>query len=179
MDVDENPTGVLIGGTLYWAFLLGIGLMMPLLQAGVWMEHGGLLPRGRAHVASGTALVWVLTPGFCLGLLMVGGLGRFLWPLERALMYGFAYGLLLPALFASCVIVLLSVVGLSTDRTEAYIYLANVGGWMCYAVYLFIAQLLNPSYDDLTPTPHQRGPSTPGTDTTSGLPVDSVRGEKR
>lgn len=162
MDVDENPTGILIGGTLYWAFLLFLGLLLPLLQAGAWMEHGGLVPRGRVHMESGTALLWILTPAFCLGLLMVGGLGRFLWPLERALMYGFGFGLFLPALFASVLIVLLSLVGLSSDRTEAYIYLANVGGWTCYAVYLFFAQIFGAS-DDVAPASRHGGPEAVST----------------
>ncbi|HYW13976.1 MAG TPA: hypothetical protein VE871_18575 [Longimicrobium sp.] len=179
MDIDENPAGVLIGGTLYWAFLLGIGLLMPVLQAGAWMEHGGLLPRGRVHVASGTALLWVLIPGFCLGLLMIGGLGRFLWPLERALMYGCGFGLFLPAFFASGLIVLVSLTGLGSDRAEAYIYLANVGGWTCYAVYLFIAQLLSPSDGDVAPTLTPRSPSTTGVDETSGPAAGSVRGSER
>jgi hypothetical protein len=179
MDIDENPAGVLIGGTLYWAFLLGLGLLMPVLQAGAWMEHGGLVPQGRVRVPTGTALLWVFVPAFCLGLLMIGGLGRFLWPLERALMYGFGYGLLLPALFASGLIVLVSLTGLGSDRTEAYIYLANVGGWTCYAVYLFVAQLLSPSDGDATPALHPGGPSTTRADETSGPAAGSVRGSER
>lgn len=132
-----------IAWTLTWAFLLMVGLVIPAMFVGEWVAHSGMVPMDRASAGIQRTMVWVPGTAALLASLCVLGAARVMRPLATALMFGFGYGLFLPAICAGIVIFLVEMAlmpfGAEANGFQGAIYVTSTVGWLCYAVYLFFS----------------------------------------
>jgi hypothetical protein len=139
MDLDDNPLGLLIGGTFYFMLLMVGGVLMPWWYVSEWAPHAGLMKPRQLNVATSDVLPWYIGTAVFLAMLMASGYNRLAGRLASLMMLLFAYSVLLPVITATLLILPFNLIGLSNKRIEGFVHLGSIAGWTCYALYIFFA----------------------------------------
>jgi hypothetical protein len=139
MDPDDNPLGLLIGGTFYFMLLMFGGVLMPWWYVSEWAPHAGLMQPGQLNVATSDVLPWYIGTAAFMAILLASGYKWLMGRLATLMMLLFAYSVLLPVITATLLILPFNLIGLSNKRIEGLVHLGSIAGWTCYALYIFFA----------------------------------------